>query len=95
VACTGEVRCDDDDGGTVVATGWLGAGDGDGTARSQCVGTQGAKPCWWASNGKETGQTVAGEDRVVGRSWAREKGQTSGTRLSAEERARGRESGHN
>jgi hypothetical protein len=93
VACIGEARCDGDDGGTVVATGWLGAGGGDGTARSQCARTQGAKPCWWVSNGEEMGQMVAGDDRVVGRSRAREKGLTSGTGLSAEERARGRESG--
>jgi hypothetical protein len=66
VACTGEACCDGDDGITVVATGWLGAGDGDGMARSQCAGTQGAKPCWWASNGEETGWAVAGDDRVIG-----------------------------
>ena len=58
MACTGEARCDSDDGGTVVATGWLGVGGGDGTARSQCVGTQGAKPYWWTSNGKETQRAV-------------------------------------
>jgi hypothetical protein len=46
VACTGEARCGGDDGGTVVATGRLGAGGGDGTTRSQCVEAQGAKPCW-------------------------------------------------
>jgi hypothetical protein len=34
VACTGEVRCDDDDGCTVVATGWLVADGGDGTSLS-------------------------------------------------------------
>jgi hypothetical protein len=43
VAGTGEACCDDDDGGKVVATGQLGAGGGDGTARPQCTGTQGAK----------------------------------------------------
>jgi hypothetical protein len=36
---------------------------------------------------------VADDDRVDGRSRAREKGLTSGTRLSAEERVRGRKRG--
>jgi hypothetical protein len=66
------------------------AGGGDGMARSQGTGTQGAKPCWWVSNGEETGRAVAGDGRVVGRSRARERGLTSGTGLSMEERVRGR-----
>jgi hypothetical protein len=37
--------------------------------------------------------TVAGDDRVDGRSRAREKGLTSGTGLSTEERVRGRKRG--
>jgi hypothetical protein len=45
------------------------------------------------SNGKEMGRAVAGDDHVVGRSRARERGLTSGTRLSAEERVRGRKRG--
>jgi hypothetical protein len=43
VAGTDEACYDSDDGGTLVATGRLGAGGGDGTARPQCAGTQGAK----------------------------------------------------
>jgi hypothetical protein len=43
VAGTGEACCDGDDGSKVVATGRLGAGGGDGTARPQCAGTQGTK----------------------------------------------------
>jgi hypothetical protein len=45
------------------------------------------------SNGEETGQAVAGDDRVVGRSRARESGLLSETKLSAEERVRGRKRG--
>jgi hypothetical protein len=39
------------------------AGSGDGMARSQGAGTQGTKPCWWVSNGEETGQAMVGDDR--------------------------------
>jgi hypothetical protein len=42
--------------------------------RRKGIGTQGAKPCWWVSNGEETGRTVAGDERVDGRSRARGEG---------------------
>jgi hypothetical protein len=45
------------------------------------------------SNGVETGQAIAGDDRVDGRSRVRDKGLTSGARLPAEEQVRGRRGG--
>jgi hypothetical protein len=45
------------------------------------------------SNGEATRQAVACDDRVVGRSRARERGLTSGTGLSVEERVRERKRG--
>jgi hypothetical protein len=68
------------------------ADDGDGMAwgRRKRTGTQGAKPCWWESIGEETGRTVAGDERVDGRSRAREEGLTSGAGPSERERVRGK-----
>jgi hypothetical protein len=56
-------------------------------------GRKAPKSCWWASNGEEMGRAVAGDDRVVGRSWARGKGLTSRVGLLVEERVRGRKGG--
>jgi hypothetical protein len=69
----------------MLATAAIMAHSGDGTARADSgdemargrrkgTGTQGAKPCWWVSNGEEMGWTVAGDDRVDGRSRARGEG---------------------
>jgi hypothetical protein len=92
VACTGEARCDSDDG----AQWWRRDGSGRRWRRDGSVtGRRDARRQfgWWASNGEGTRRTVVGDDRVDGRSRAREKGLTSGTGLSAEERVRGREGG--
>jgi hypothetical protein len=63
------------------------ADGGHGMARGRRKGTrtQGAKPCWRVSNGEETGRTVAGDERVDGRSRAREEGLTSGVGPSERE----------
>jgi hypothetical protein len=55
-------------------TAWADGGDGMARGKHKGTGTQGAKPCWWVSNGKETGRTVAGDERVDGRSRARGEG---------------------
>jgi hypothetical protein len=58
----------------VVAIGWLGAGGGDGTARSQCVGLKAPIRAGERVNGEEMRRAVAGDERVDGRIWARGKG---------------------
>jgi hypothetical protein len=90
VASTGDACHGDDDG---VQWRWDGLGSrGDGMARGRRKGTgmQGAKPCWWASNGEETGRTVADDERIDGRSRAREEGLMSGVGPLERERVRGK-----
>jgi hypothetical protein len=71
------------------------ADGGDGMARGRRKGTgmQGTKPCWWMSNGEETGRTVAGDECVDGQSRARGEGADEQGRAVRERAGVGRRGG--
>jgi hypothetical protein len=73
--------------------GSVDGGDGMARGRHKGTGTQGAKPCWWVSNGEVTGRVVAGGDRVDSRSRARERERANKRGPPARERAIVREEG--
>jgi hypothetical protein len=64
VASTGNACRGGDDGKQWRRDGSTNNSDGMARGRRKGTGTQGAKPCWWVSNGEATGQVVAGGERA-------------------------------
>jgi hypothetical protein len=64
VASTGDACRGGDDGAQWRRDGSTDGGDGMARGRRNGTGTQGAKPCWWVSNGEATGRAVAGGERA-------------------------------
>jgi hypothetical protein len=74
--------CHGGDGGTVVATGWLGqTGRRDGSCRRKAPNRAGER-----DNGEATGRVVTGGDRVASPVTGARKTLTSGARLPERER---------